>query len=662
MSVAAWTLLCVPFLAVVLRGGVSGVSAAILGSAVAALALFASLRPDLRAVPRDALVLVAAWSTLAILQIGWSGDVDTAIDGGAAVLAAAAVFLLAATTVRRAERKRWLVAFGLGGALVSLVALVATAPESRASYPLGNPNHLAGWLLLPLSIALAGICWCATARSHSWTILWFGVFGLAGAALAATGSRGALLAAGVALAALLLLRSSTRRGAMLIGSGFAVAILVLAIGPLVLPDAVPWARGGSEFSPGIRWMVYGAAMRTALDAAPLGTGIGGFEAAYAAHRPLLLHYSPRHAHSEPLHALVELGLPLLLLGLASAAIILRRVPKPRARRRSLAVWGSAAALLALAAHALVDSPLHVPAIALSAAALLGLAWPTRGPHGSMSATRIALAALGTALALVNATGFVAAGSEVRADALLTAGRFADAEREARVGLVARPLRSALWQRVANAAEHAHQLGGAGSAALARALEARGNAVAVSPGRVALYLERATLRSRLGDADGAIADLAEASHRDPLAPAPHIARARVLLLSHRPQAAAYALRDAIERHPLAAYSVVSDFVRATGDPGLARLAIPNLPGAIVGAGRALAVAGYSREAADVFERALNLDPTNARTALESARSWLDAGVADRAAAVLTRTIARVPDDGRLQVELERALARGRGGAS
>lgn len=664
MGAVGGLLLLLLFAAVALRGGVEASTAAPLFLGAAALALYAASRPRLRGASPGALGIVLAWSALALLQVLWSPGVDASLDGAMAILAVGLVFLVALSSVEGAHRERLLVLLGLGGATVAAVALMLATPETRASLPLGNPNHLAAWLLIPGGVALAGLFCCAPAgRGHGWTILWFGVFGLAAAAIAASGSRGALLAAVVGSAALpLLMFASPRRAGAVIAVCFGAATLALVIGPLWAPDLVPWARGGSEFSPGLRWMVYAASVRSALDAAPLGTGLGGFEAAFAAQRPADLPYAPRHAHSEPLHGLVELGLPLLVLAAATAVLVLRRLPTPRGRRRSLAVWGASTATLAVAAHALVDSPLHVPAIALALGVLLGLAWPASRVPAGRGPTRLVLAGLGAVLLVVAGSATIAEVFAARAADRLAEGRFAVAEREARLGLHARPRRVALLRLAAEASEHAYALGGAGSDARRRGLAAREAAVAASPRTASLYLELARARERVGDERGALAALERASALDPRAPTSHVARARTHLARRHPELAAGALRQAIERHPLAAFGAVSDFVLATGDPDLAILAIPAVPSAILGGGRALVVAGYPRQGAGVLERAFDLDPTDARTAVETARTWLAAGSVDRAAAVLSRALALAPRDPKLRHELERTLARGRGGAS
>jgi hypothetical protein len=92
----------------------------------------------------------------------------------------------------------------------------------------------------------------------------------------------------------------------------------------------------------------------------------------------------RYAHNEYLQVTAELGLigaALLAVLLATIAGLLlytrHRSPAPR-------TWaGAAAALTALTAHSAVDFLWHIPAIPLTAAALIGLATPIRPPARSV---------------------------------------------------------------------------------------------------------------------------------------------------------------------------------------------------------------------------------------------------------------------------------------
>lgn len=644
-------------------------AALVVGAAVVVAA--AALGRRLRPARAEALGLAAVWCGLAVIQVVWADAPDAALDGAASVLAAAGVFLAAGSALPRGGEERWLAAFAAVGACVAAVALASLAGAwdgARAGAPFGNPNRLAAWLLLP--VAVGGVAVGVRApgeRRRVWTIAALGVLVLCVAALAATDCLGAALAgvvAAAAVAGLVRARGRAPVAAGAVAGGLAAAALALAVLPVVAPGWIPWARDGSESSPGIRWAIYGAAARTALDAAPLGVGLGGFADAFAAHRPGFLHYAPRQAHSEPLQALVELGVPLLAAAAASVALVGGRVRVIASARRSPAVWSALAAAIAIGVHALVDAPLRVPSVALGLAALAGLgcAAPERpGPRHRL-ATRVALGSIATVLAAIGTSGAIASRAESVARSALERGRFAEAERAARAGRRARPDRVALWRIGAEAAEDAARLGDGGPRALARAVGARRGAVAAAPRRAALREELARTLLSAGDSEGALVALAAASRLDPAAPGPYLARARVWLARGRPRRAARAAREALLRHPLATRGVVAGLLRATDDPALARSAVPDDPEPLARAARELDRAGYARAAADAFERALALDPANVRVAVETSRVWRRAGRADRAASVLSRALDRAPGDSDLRAELARTEAAGRRGAS
>ncbi|MEE9606242.1 MAG: O-antigen ligase family protein [Myxococcota bacterium] len=645
--------------AVLLRGGVSTAAAPALYLGAAGLGFAAALARNLGCASRDALGVALLWGALALAQVGWSADRDAALDGAAALLAAALVFLLVHAGLGEVERRRMAVAIGAIGAAVAALAIASMTPGVRASFPLGNPNHLAGWLLLPAAVASAGLFLTQEGEDRRFVVFWFGVLLLSGAGMAISGSRGGGLAAAAAVGALVaLVRAPRRLGAPVVTAALAAVGIALATLPAARPGLIPAARDASESSMGIRWQVYEVAAHSALDAAPLGVGLGGFAAAFATHRPADLPYAPRFAHNEFLHGAVELGAPFLLALGATGVLVLRRVLRGRERPRALASWGGSAAIVAIAAHSLVDFTLHVPAIALAGAAAGGLAWGAAGRVSaggrcaSQRATQVALSALAAVLVLLAGSEFAALRAAARAEEHLRSGDFADAERSARSGLRARPARSQLWRLVAEAAEHSHELGGGGAAALQRALSARAAAVEASPRQAGLHAERARTLAKVGDLEGALAALDRAIRLDPAAPGLRLSRARLLLADSRADDAARAVRAAVQRRPVAALDALGALLRATGDPALARAAVPDDPRAMLGAGRALARAGYRWDAARVFERAAALQPADPGVALEASRALRAAGEAHHAAAVVERTLEFEPGHPRLRDELER----------
>jgi len=589
--------------AAALRGGVGADAAVALQLAAAFLAVAAAARRRLPAPPRGALALVLAWWGLALASVALASAPDRALDASGAVLATGLVFLVGCG-LGAPERSALVRALTPVGAAGAAWALLMAASGERASLPFGNPNHLAGWLLVPGAVAAAGLFRAGTRDGGGRAgVAWFGALALMAAAVAASASRGAAIAAlaaaaGVAGVAWL----PRRRGALLVGGGLAAAALVLSVLPALHPGLVPRTGEGGESSAGIRWSVYAASARAAANEAPLGAGLGGFADAFAAVRPAGLPYAPRYAHSEILHGAVELGLPFLAVLLATAGAVLWAARAPgRGRERTL-VWGGAAAGLAVAAHALVDFPLHVPAIAFALAAVAGAAWRAHlgvGPPAAAVSARLALLAGAAVLLAVAGTRAVALHAESVAETRLAAGDFEGAEVAAARGLAARPRRAELWRLSADAAEHAFELGSGGPEARERARAARRAAVRARPRSAALWSELAWARARRGDAAGALRAAERAEALDPASPAAPLARARLLLAEGRGEEAGRAVRRALLRHPVAAHPAAEALLRATADPALARAAVPENARAWLGAARALRGAGFEREAEAAF---------------------------------------------------------------
>jgi tetratricopeptide (TPR) repeat protein len=643
----ALALLALLGLALALRGAVSPGPAALLHGLVAAAGLTAASASRLGPAPGAALALAAGWPLLGLLSLGWSASPDATLDASAALCAGAVVFLLAGQLAAHEERRRLVAGLALAGAVVALLALAVAPAGARARFPFGNPNHLGGWLLLPGALAFMGLLSTEVAQRgrREAALLWFGCVAVTGAGIAASASRGAGLAAAAALSALWLARRvGPRRGAVLAAVCLAAGAAALAALPLLAPDLLGARSVAGESSAGIRWAVYGAAARAALDGAPLGTGLGAFPAAFASRRPPHLPYAVGFAHSEPLHAWVELGTPFVVAILATLLAMVRCAAARLGAGSSSLAWGAALALVALAAHSLVDFPLHVPAIALTGAALAGILFAgSPGPASSPALTRGALAALAlTTLALSGSQG-LAVLAEERSDARLAAGDFTGALRAAERGFWVRPARPGLHARVARAAEHAFRFGGCGRACLARALAARQQAVSASPADAGLRLALARSALLAGDVAGAEAELAVAARLDPASPVPLLARARLRLARGEEAEAAAELRAALQRHPAAAAPATAAWLRATRAPALLESVLPGEPAAWRAGAAALAREGFLREAAQAWARAFDASPDDLDAALRAARHFVRAG--DRAAAenVLARALERAPDD-------------------
>ena len=474
-----------------------------------------------------------------------------------------------------------------------------------------------------------------------------------GAALAATQSRGAGLAAGAAALGVAAIRRLGPRVGPGMAAGVAVAgAVALATLPWAWPEGLPSHTGIGESSAGLRWSVYAATARLALEAGPLGVGLGAFSAVFDAYRPAGLAYSPNFAHSEPLQAVAELGLLFLLAASISLVVAVRQLGRVL-ERGSRVTWGALAGLLAVAAHAVVDFPLHVPAIAITAAALAGLLFAGEGASVACLAPRATRALLGgvaVALFALAGSGLVAVHAERAAAQQLASGAFAQAVSSAARGLRARPARPALWSLLAEASEHAARFDGGGSEALERALAARRRAAELGGGDASLRRRMAHSLARVGRLEDAGDELRRAAALDPASPAASVARARLALLGGDAAAASAALRGAIERHPRAGGHLLRAALHASADPGLLREA----PADATLRASLLAQTGFVLEAAAEYERLFTADPAELGRALRAVRLYRRAGAEDAAGRLLARALRSHPADPRL----ERAAARGR----
>jgi tetratricopeptide (TPR) repeat protein len=657
--------------AVALHGGVTAEGSAGLYLAVAAVAGLAVGVRGFAAIPGGGLQLALAGCGLGLASVLWSVAPDATLDASAPLLASALVFLLCAGTLSRLETRWFLGGFVVLGAVVACTALAATPLGARAREPFGNPNHLAAWLLLPASYAFARLVGSELARRgrREDALLWFGIFGLLGAGVAATESLGALLAAlGICAATLVLQRLPARWGTWIVMGVLSGVALLLAFVPAILPGLLPPSGREGELSAGLRWQVYASAGRAAWSYLPLGAGLGAFGPAFTRSRPLGLPYAVLHAHSEPLHAWVELGLPALLLGIAAIRVVGERLVK--LRRRSALAFAPAASLIAVACHSLVDFPLHVPAVALATAALAGIAWSGNMGEGREAdrshvilkhgVTRWSVAAVALLLALVAGTQSLALVAEARAARRVAQGDFAAGEDEALRGLWVRPARPALLTLAADAAEAEFLLGGGGAPVLERALKLREQSHRASPLDGASMIALSRTRDAVGDRMGALAAASEAARLDPASPAPWLALAQLWLDGGQGGEAAEAVREALERFPHTAVETLTALLRATRDPALVSVAAPESAFTRRSAGLVLEHAGFFRAAANELVRAARLAPSDAEAALAAARSLEEAGQASAASDLLVHALERIPGEARLASELARL--RGQGGSA
>lgn len=296
----------------------------------------------------------------------------------AALLPAAAMLTL---VIHMDLRQRTLLAcIAIGCALASLmlavVQLVAAGawgtiyPEGHVGYATGlfaNRNHQAAFLLV--ATALTG----ALPRSRSMgAFLPLSLAVALGAGVIATTSRAGLVLLPIALLPVLLRQWLVRWWWMVPLSGVAViAAVSLAPHNTVIARVVERLHSGNLE----RFRFWGDSWTAITRSWPVGSGFGTFETIFRSVEPLDhvgLHYV-NHAHNEYLELMLEGGLPAMLLLLLAVVWALRRciaISRLGRDARRLA-WASAAGLLVLLLHSLVDYPTRILAIQLLAAMLAG---------------------------------------------------------------------------------------------------------------------------------------------------------------------------------------------------------------------------------------------------------------------------------------------------
>jgi O-antigen ligase len=253
--------------------------------------------------------------------------------------------------------------------------------------PYLNRNHFAGYIVMAFPLALAFTQEALGELRHAWRrrrVGWLALGERTGNAfvrrsaeamvlvvgLLASGSRGGLMAFGVALAAVPLAYGRSRRQAALV------------IGVVVLLGA-SWVGISRQLrgfeTRGIR------ASRVDLwqDAAQLvprfplfGVGLNGFVTAYPEYQRFWRGHWIREAHNEYLQALLDLGVIGALLVAALLLTLFRAALRAAPRGPfDAGVFGS---LVALCAHNLVDFNWQVPANAATWVAIAGLAMRRAG--------------------------------------------------------------------------------------------------------------------------------------------------------------------------------------------------------------------------------------------------------------------------------------------
>jgi len=197
------------------------------------------------------------------------------------------------------------------------------------------------------------------------------------AALALTGSRAgvasSLLGAFTLLLALAINRRSTmKKWGLLVGGIGLVFILFVAIGGDTLISRIEDQQVGEDSA--TRLSAYALEQQAIGDNPWLGFGLGSFDSAFRLYRDGSLPLWFQHAHNDYLEMIMDLGLPAALLLFLSIGLPVSCCLGGVWSRRQSAIYPSVAvaATVLLATHCLVDFSLHIPAIAATYAALLGV--------------------------------------------------------------------------------------------------------------------------------------------------------------------------------------------------------------------------------------------------------------------------------------------------
>ncbi len=293
-------------------------------------------------------------------------------------------------------RALWERGLGLAGAVWAVVGAAHAAAGADAVFglwvarpglgaffaPLVNPNHhgLVLWALLPFVVARAvdakGLERCALALCALWAL----------ALPLVIRSMGLVVVASVVGAVALgwaPMRRRARAGLISVGATAA------GVGAAVLVRSQPewWLLSGAP-----RWQQWTDAVTMVRAAPASGWGVGSYEAAYVRYRTVLDFARYEHAHSDVVEWVVETG----AVGVAAGALAVALAWGPWVRTGR--VWRLS--VLALAVHAAVDFPLHVPGVALLAALLTTLALRDEsrdpGKPRAVAGARMAVLAAGLA--------------------------------------------------------------------------------------------------------------------------------------------------------------------------------------------------------------------------------------------------------------------------
>ncbi len=597
-----------------------------------------------------------------------------------AVIAAAAgayVMTLAVSASRTAS-ERLLTGLVLLGATAALLALIHAEPMTagipgaltgdlggapHTGGPFVNPNHLAALLASIIPVALAGVLFLGKQSASRFGALlqaFGGAVCLAG--LLATGSRGGLLAAmaGFGSLALCVAIAKGRDAGRWRKRGFVAALVLTLVAGLSLGHAKALSRfkapeGNGESSMGFRLSIWKSTFEAIGSGGAAGRGLGTFPWVYTAHRGVDVPYRVEHAHNDWIEGSLEMGWAFPLLALGAAVTFARQAIVTCRRRNDRVAVASAAAglsgLVALGAHALVDSPLRMAPLLWLWGLYAGLitASAGMGRQGSVPALRpkgLAPAMGAAACLVVTVSLSIFTLRDARAAAAI-----ADAEASLRS---LAPERAVEFARRAAAVDpgsagaaaflgrmllEERQSGQGGHLALREAGAAFQSAVELNPRDASSHLALAIVAEARGERRVASAALDDAVRLDPRAGAAREARARFRLAGGLRAEALQDLEASVAADARGLSRVLPLLWEATGDPMLARSVTPSSPEALIHLGEFLDTKGRAEAADDAYAEAAALDPVMAEPLVARARIALAGGRHAAAVALAREAIGR-----------------------
>ena len=327
--------------------------------------------------------VVIAYIGLAVLSTAFSPYTHQSVQW-LMVLVGYGVLLYLIVAVFEAwnDVEKMVVALAALGLFEATIAVVQRAwfGTLRPSGTFFNPNFLAGYLVSIFLIVFGYLCYARYGRRHTafvrtHAVLVSVLLGLFLLAIVLTGSRGGLLALFSGLALVLMLR---------FGRPALVPLVLLTTLAIMVPNRLTerWEAEHVKNPLGYaRWQMWKSSVRAMVDN-PLGAGLGLYQYVYPRYAlPVegeIARYgkTAQTAHNEYLQMGVELGVASLAVFCWGVGAITREVAaglKTRMRRRHRGILiGVSGAVVAILAHAAVDSNLHEPSVAILLAVCVGI--------------------------------------------------------------------------------------------------------------------------------------------------------------------------------------------------------------------------------------------------------------------------------------------------